>query len=217
MGDYKTTQEAYVAKLGGSGGWADYEVKGAPERKRAAEFAGYKQQQAKITAATADYVAGTFTIVLRTKDAAADSDVLKSAAWLKAYATLSTTALYQQIGEGACMAAGGAALSSPGTEKGSAQAPKACKQKCEDETCTFYTHDSSGPKCNTWKDAVAIGAVYAAASGPATATCWARIVGGAAAPSNYLVYVKEDTVTANTALATSTLATTNSAQAVMLA
>jgi len=115
---YDVAQAAYVAKLdSGSGGWAAYEVKGAPERKRAAEFAGYEQQQAKITAATADYVAGTFTIVLRTKDAAADSDVLKSAAWLKAYATLSTTALYQQLGgAGGCVAAGGAALSTPGKE-----------------------------------------------------------------------------------------------------
>jgi len=147
VGDYKTTQDAYVNKLAASGGWADYEVKGGKERTRLANKAGYVQRQAKITAATADYVAGTFTIVLRTKGAAADSDVLKSVAWLKTYATLHTTALYQQLGgAGGCVAAGGAALSTAGKESGSEITQLKCEEACEEEGCTFYTHDSLGPK-----------------------------------------------------------------------
>lgn len=59
VGAYKTSYEAYIAKLDHASGWAAYEVKGKVERKRVADVAVWTKEQVKAKAVMDGYKSAT--------------------------------------------------------------------------------------------------------------------------------------------------------------
>lgn len=57
--EYKAAYDAYIAKLGESAGWAAFETKGKPERKRVADVALWTKEQVKAKAAADAFKSAT--------------------------------------------------------------------------------------------------------------------------------------------------------------